>query len=82
MLGKESESVNPLTSVASSATKDEKMTELAVLALGRPKTVFLGDAELSLIGRQAEEVDAVYGETLDPLFAMPLDELTRKSHAA
>lgn len=83
MLGKESERINPLTSLdASSATRDEKMTEVAILASARPKTIFLGDIELPLIGRQAEEVDAVYGETLDSFFGIDSDTLTRKPRAA
>lgn len=58
------------------------MAHLTALTSAPPKVVFLGEQDLILIRQQAEDVDAVYGETLPSLLPEALDGMTRRPRAA
>jgi hypothetical protein len=58
------------------------MSDLAELILVEAHDFFLGDEDLILMRQAADEVDATYGESLDPLVPAVLTRLTQSSRAA
>lgn len=58
------------------------MTEFAALMSRPAQSTFLGEQDLRCLRRQAEEIDAAYGEALDALAPAVLARLTERPHAA
>lgn len=58
------------------------MAYLTALALAPSKIVFLGEQDLILLRRQAEDIDAAYGETLPSLLPEALSDMSRRPRAA
>jgi hypothetical protein len=58
------------------------MSDLATLFPAQAHDLFLGEEDLLLMRQEAEEFDAAYGESLDPLHPALLVQLTRSSRAA
>jgi hypothetical protein len=58
------------------------MSDLAALLHAHAPDFFLGEDELTLMRQTTDEVDAAYGESLDPLAPAVLTRLTQDSRAA
>jgi hypothetical protein len=58
------------------------MSDLAALLDARLRDFFLGEEDLTRMRQAADEVDAAYGESLDPLVPAVLTRLTQDSRAA
>ncbi len=58
------------------------MAELAALSSRRASNAFLGTPEAILWRLDADEIDAAYGETFDPIALSTLIALTQRSRAA
>jgi hypothetical protein len=58
------------------------MSDLAKLFRAQALDLFLDEEDLILLRREAEEFDAAYGQSLDPLVPAVLARLTRSSSVA
>jgi hypothetical protein len=58
------------------------MAEIAALKSGPRQNKFLGKQDLLLLRRQADEIDAAFGEALDALVPTLLARLSLKARAA
>jgi hypothetical protein len=58
------------------------MSDLAALLDAHLRDFFLDEEDLTLMRQAADEVDAAYGESLDPLVPAVLTRLTQDSRAA
>lgn len=58
------------------------MADLAALISAQALKIFLGEQDLIALRQQADEIDAAYGEFLDPLAPESFARLTNKYYAA
>ena len=81
--GKELETI--FAQIAATTSEEQgigEMAELATLKPGIRANKFLGKQDLMLLRRQADEINAAFGESLDALVPALLARLSLKARAA